>query len=131
MAEEAHLPLIDAHGSAESIFANGNHYTFGILSPAQNYLRGIIALVHTTDPGAHTVALIGADETFSHEVLQGASDYAQEVGMQVVYSAFYPINAPDLASQLLAVKAMHPICFWVPGTCRTRCSSPVRCTTWV
>lgn len=108
VAEEAHIPLIDAHGSAESIFANGDHYTFGILSPAQNYLRGIIALVHATDPSAHTVALIGADEAFSHEVLQGASDYAQEVGMQVVYSAFYPINAPDLASQLLAVKAMHP-----------------------
>ncbi|MDQ6695648.1 MAG: amino acid ABC transporter substrate-binding protein [Chloroflexota bacterium] len=108
VAEAARVPMIDAHGSAESIFAKGYRYTFGILSPARNYLRGIIAVVHGKDASAHTVALLGADEPFSREVLAGATDYAHDEGMEVVYSAFYPANPTDLSSLLLAVKAKHP-----------------------
>lgn len=108
VAEAAHMPMVNAHGSAESIFHAGYRYTFGILSPARNYLRGIIALVHAKDPSAHSVALLGADEPFSHEVLEGAAEYAETVGMQVDYSAFYPINPPDLSAQLLAIKALQP-----------------------
>lgn len=108
IAEAARIPMIDAHGSAESIFKQGNRYTFGILSPARNYLRGIIALVHAKDSSARTIALLGADEPFSHEVLAGAADYAQSLGMKVIYNAFYPVNPSNLSSQLLAIKALQP-----------------------
>jgi branched-chain amino acid transport system substrate-binding protein len=108
VAEAARVPMVDAHGSAESIFTQGYHYTFGILSPASNYLRGVIAVVRALDPTAHTVALLGADEPFSHEVLTGAAQYATDAGMVVVYDAFYPVNPADLSSVLLAVKAQRP-----------------------
>ena len=108
VAESAQIPMVDAHGSAESIFAQGYHYTFGILSPARNYLRGVIAVVHAKDPAAHTLALLGADEPFSHEVLAGAADYARDIGVTTVYSAFYTINPADLSPLLLQVKATQP-----------------------
>ncbi len=108
VAEAAHIPLVDAHGSAEAIFAAGTHYTFGVLSPAANYLRGVIAVVHAKDPTAHTVALLGADEPFAHEVLTGAAAYVRDSGLTVVYQAFYPVNPPDLTTLLMAVKAQHP-----------------------
>jgi branched-chain amino acid transport system substrate-binding protein len=108
VAEAGRVPMVDAHGSAESIFAHGYRYTFGILSPARNYLRGVIAVVHSKDPTAHTVALLGADEPFAHEVLTGAADYAHDAGLIVVYSAFYPVNPPDLTPLLLAAQAQHP-----------------------
>ncbi|MDQ2805713.1 MAG: amino acid ABC transporter substrate-binding protein [Chloroflexota bacterium] len=107
VAEAAQIPLLDAHGSAESLFS-GTHYTFGILSPAANYLRGVIAVVHAKDPTAQTVALLGADEPFAHEVLTGAAAYARDSGLTVVYQAFYPLNPPDLTALLTAVKAQHP-----------------------
>ena len=46
--------MVDAHGSAESIFAQGYRYTFGILSPARNYLRGVIAVVQSQRPQRRT-----------------------------------------------------------------------------
>lgn len=108
LAERAHLPLVSSNGSADSIFAHGYRYVFGVLSPATDYLRGIIAIVLDRDPRARTVALLGASDSFSKEVVAGAAEYAQSRGMRVVYQGFYPANTQDLSSQLLAIKALHP-----------------------
>ncbi len=108
VAEAGRVPMVDAHGSAESIFAQGYHYTFGILSPARNYLRGVIAVVQGKDPSVQSVALLGSDEPFAHEVLAGAAEYAHDVGLNVVYSAFYPVNPADLTDVLQAAGAHHP-----------------------
>jgi len=108
VAEGARLPMIDAHGSAESIFSPTTRYNFGIVSPARNYLRGIIAVVKGKDAAARSVALLGADEPFSHEVVDGAAEYARGAGLTVVYSAFYPVDPSDLTSFLLAAKAYQP-----------------------
>jgi branched-chain amino acid transport system substrate-binding protein len=108
VAEAARMPMVDAHGSAESIFTASTRYNFGIVSPARNYLRGVIAVVHAKDPTARTVALLGADEPFSHEVVAGAAEYARSVGLTVVYSAFYPTNPAEITSLLRAVKAHQP-----------------------
>ncbi|HEY7347014.1 MAG TPA: amino acid ABC transporter substrate-binding protein [Ktedonobacterales bacterium] len=108
LAERYHLPLVSSNGSADSIFAHGYHYVFGVLSPATDYLRGIIAVVLAKDPTAKTVALLGARDSFSKEVVAGAAEYAQSRGMKVVYQDFYPTDTQDLSQQLLAIKALHP-----------------------
>src|SRR5437764_797535 len=81
----------------------GAHYTFGILSPARNYLRGIIAVVADRQPSPHTIALLGADEPFSHEVLSGAADYAGTKGLQVVFQEYYPVDTRDVSALLMQV----------------------------
>src|SRR6266508_4336768 len=43
IAEKNRVPMVAAHGSAESLYSEDNGYTFSIVSPARNYLRGIIA----------------------------------------------------------------------------------------
>ncbi len=108
LAERYHLPLVSSNGSADSIFAHGYRYVFGVLSPATDYLRGIIAIVLERDPNAKTVALLGAEDSFSKEVVAGAVEYAQSRGIQVIYQGFYPANTQDLTSQLQAIKALHP-----------------------
>jgi branched-chain amino acid transport system substrate-binding protein len=108
LAERHRLPLVSSNGSADSIFAHGYRYVFGVQSPATNYLRGIIAVVLAKDPNAKTVALLGAEDSFSREVVAGAVQYAQDRGMKVVYQGFYPADTQDLSPQLLAIKALHP-----------------------
>jgi branched-chain amino acid transport system substrate-binding protein len=108
LAEKYHIPLVEANGAAESIFDHGYHYIFGVQSPAKDYLTGIIAVVLSKDPGAKTLAILGAEEPFSKEVKAGAIEYAQSLGMSVVYQGDYPTDTQDLSAQLLAIKAVHP-----------------------
>jgi branched-chain amino acid transport system substrate-binding protein len=108
LAEKYGLPLVEGNGAAESIFNHGYRYVFGVQSPARDYLVGIIAVVLSKDPGAHTLAILGADEPFSQEVKAGAIEYAQSQGMRVVYQGDYPTNTQDLSAQLQAIKALHP-----------------------
>jgi branched-chain amino acid transport system substrate-binding protein len=108
ICERYKIPMVEANGSAESIFSKGYKYTFMILSPAKLYLRGIIDVVRSKDPGAKTVAILGENESFSKEVAQGAADYAKEKGMEVVYHELYPSNAQDVSALLTAIKGKNP-----------------------
>ncbi len=108
LAERYRLPLVSSNGSADSIFAHGYRYVFGVQSPATNYLRGIIAVVLAKDPAAKTVAIVGAEDSFSREVAAGAARYAQDRGMKVVYQGFYPAETEDFSPQLRTIKALHP-----------------------
>ena len=108
LVERYKIPMVEANGSAEAIFAKGYKYTFMILSPAKLYLRGIIDAVRAKDPSAKTVAILGENEAFSKEVAAGASEYAKEKGMTVVYEELYPTNAQDVSALLTAIKGKNP-----------------------
>jgi len=108
LVERYKIPMVEANGSAEAIFAKGYKYTFMILSPAKLYLRGIIDAVRAKDPSAKTVAILGENEAFSKEVAGGAADYAKEKGMTVVYDELYPTNAQDVSALLTAIKGKNP-----------------------
>jgi branched-chain amino acid transport system substrate-binding protein len=108
LCERYRIPMVEANGSAESIFSKGYRYTFMTLSPAKNYLRGILDAVRAKDPSARTVAILGENEAFSKEVAGGAADYAREKGMDVVYHELYPTNTQDVSSLLTAIKGKSP-----------------------
>lgn len=108
ICEKYKIPMVEANGSAESIFSKGYKYTFAVLSPAKLYLRGVIDFVRAKDPNAKTVAILGENEPFSKEVASGAAEYAKEKGMQVVYNDLYPTNTQDVSSLLTNVKGKNP-----------------------
>lgn len=108
IAEKYQVPLVEANGAAESIFEHGYHYIFGVQSPAKDYLTGIIAVVLAKDPGAKSLAILGAEEPFSKEVVAGAVEYAQSQGMSIIYQGSYPTDTQDLGARLQAIKALHP-----------------------
>jgi branched-chain amino acid transport system substrate-binding protein len=107
ICERYKIPMVEANGSAESIFSKGYKYSFMILSPAKLYLRGIIDVVRSKDPAVKTVAILGENESFSKEVAQGAADYAKEKGLDVVYHELYPSNAQDVSALLTAIKGKN------------------------
>jgi len=108
LVERYKIPMVEANGSAESIFSKGYKYTFMILSPAKLYLRGIIDAVRAKDPSIKTVAILGENESFSKEVAGGAAEYAKEKGMDIAYYELYPTNAQDVSALLTAIKGKNP-----------------------
>jgi branched-chain amino acid transport system substrate-binding protein len=108
IAEKYKIPMVEANGSAESIFTKGYKYSFMVLSPAKLYLRGIVDVVRKKDPSVKTVAILGENEPFSKEVAQGVAEYAKQLGMNVVYHELYPSNTQDVSSLLTNVKAKNP-----------------------
>src|SRR5712692_4338952 len=108
ICEKYKIPMVEANGSAESIFSKGYKYTFAVLSPAKLYLRGVLDFVLARDPTAKTVAILGENEPFSKEVASGAAEYAKEKGMQVVYHELYPSGTQDVSSLLTNIKGKNP-----------------------
>jgi branched-chain amino acid transport system substrate-binding protein len=115
VAEKNKMPMIEGNGAAESIFSQGYKYTFGVLSPAQNYLRGVIDLVLTLDPKPTTVAILTADDPFSVEVADASKTYAEQKGLQIVYYQKYPNASTDLRAPLTETRAKSPDLFLNSG----------------
>jgi branched-chain amino acid transport system substrate-binding protein len=108
IAEKYKLPMVEGNGSAESIFSKGYKYTFAVLSPAKNYLRGVIDAVLVKDPNVKTIAILGENEPFSKEVAGGAADYAKEKGLDVIYQELYPSGTQDVSALLTNIKGKTP-----------------------
>ncbi|NTU81945.1 MAG: amino acid ABC transporter substrate-binding protein [Chloroflexales bacterium] len=102
------LPMVEGSGAADSLFATGNPYLFGVLSPASAYLRGIIDLAVAAEPPLRTVAIVGADNSFASEVADGAAAYARERGLELVASVRYPSGSQDLGPELGRLRALAP-----------------------
>src|SRR5438105_186936 len=115
VAEKNKIPMIEGNGAAESIFSQGYKYTFGVLAPAQNYLRGVIDLALSLDPKPTSVAVLSADDAFSVEVADAAKTYAEQKGLQVVYYQKYPNASTDLRAPLTETKARTPDLFLNSG----------------
>jgi branched-chain amino acid transport system substrate-binding protein len=108
VAEQNGVPMIEANGAAGRIFDQGYQYTFGVLSPASQYLRGVVDFALAQSPKPATVALLYADDAFSVEVGETTQKYAQDKGLQVVYFEKYKNAETNLTAQLTAAKAKSP-----------------------
>jgi branched-chain amino acid transport system substrate-binding protein len=108
ICEKYKIPMVEANGSAESIFSKGYKFTFAVLSPAKLYLKGVIDLVLFKDKTVKTVAVLGENEPFSKEVASGAAEYAKEKGLHLVYQELYPSGTQDVSALLTSIKAMNP-----------------------
>ncbi len=108
VAEKDGIPMVEANGAAQSIFNHGYKYTFGVLSPANKYLTGVLDMAATLNPKPTTIAMLKANDNFSLEVAKAVEEYAPTKGMQVVFTKPYPAAAPDLSSLLSQVKPLNP-----------------------
>ncbi|HEX6507284.1 MAG TPA: amino acid ABC transporter substrate-binding protein [Chloroflexota bacterium] len=108
VAEQYSIPMVAPHGSARGIYVEGFKYVFSITSPAENYLRGIVAVVLDQHPRPATLALLGEYEPFSREAIAGAAEYATARGMKIVDELYYFPQPDDVSRQLLAIKRTHP-----------------------
>jgi branched-chain amino acid transport system substrate-binding protein len=108
VAEQNQVPMVEANGAAQSIFNQGYKYTFGVLSPANKYLEGVIDMAATLNPKPTTIAMLSADDNFSLEVADAINSYAPTKGMKVVLYRKYKNGATNLAAEVQAAKEANP-----------------------
>lgn len=108
VAEQNGIPMVEGNGAAERIFNQGFKYTFGVLSPAPNYLRGVLEFAVAQNPKPSTAAILYADDAFSVEVAEAAKKKAEELGLKVNYFEKYKDKETNLTAQLTAVKNATP-----------------------
>src|SRR5438046_10151940 len=102
------MPMLDDKDQSKYIFNQGYKYTFGVLSPANKYLQGVLDMAATLNPKPTTIAMLSADDNFSLEVAQGIIDYAPTKGMQVVLYKKYKNGATAMPAAAQAAKAANP-----------------------
>src|SRR6266700_1947203 len=107
IAEQNQIPMVEANGAAQSIFNQGYKYTFGVLSPANKYLQGVIDMAATLSPKPTTIAMLSADDNFSLEVAEGVNTYAATKGLNVVLYKKYKNGATNLSAEVQAAKAAN------------------------
>src|SRR6266513_6220557 len=107
IAEQNEIPMVEANGAAQSIFNQGYKYTFGVLSPANKYLQGVIDMAATLSPKPATIAMLSADDNFSLEVAEGVNTYAATKGLNVVLYKKYKNGATNLSAEVQAAKASN------------------------
>ncbi len=108
IAEQNQIPMVEANGAAQSIFNQGYKYTFGVLSPANKYLEGVIDMAATLNPKPTTIAMLSADDNFSLEVANAINTYAPAKGMKIVLFKKYKNGATNLTAEVQAAKAVGP-----------------------
>ncbi len=95
-------------GAAEGkTYTLGNHYLFQMFAPGSEYLKGALDALKAKDPKA-TVAFVYEDASFSNSVVDPATAYAKQIGVNVVFSERYAPNTTDfsaLIDKVIASKA--------------------------
>jgi branched-chain amino acid transport system substrate-binding protein len=108
VVERNGIPMVEANGAAQAIFSHGYKFTFGVLSPANKYLTGVLDMAATLSPKPTTIAMLAANDNFSLEVAKAIADYAPTKGMQIVFTKQYPAAAPDVSSLISQAKQANP-----------------------
>jgi len=108
VAEKNGVPMVEGNGAAQAIFSQGYKYVFGVLSPANVYLQGVLDMAATLNPRPTTIAMLSADDNFSLEVSKAVTEYAPTKGFQVVYSDRYPNGSTNLSGLVANAKARSP-----------------------
>src|ERR1700686_4601361 len=104
VAERNGIPMVESNGAAQSIFSHGYKFTFGVLSPANKYLTGVIDMAATLNPKPATIAMLTANNDVSVQGGKAVEDYAPSKGMLVVFSKRYPAAAPDVSGLISAAQ---------------------------
>lgn len=95
-------------GAAEGkTYTLGNHCLFQMFAPAPEYLKVALDALKTKDPKA-TVAFVYEDSSFSVAVVTPAKAYAQQLGINVVFTEAYAPATTDFSAiidKVIASKA--------------------------
>jgi branched-chain amino acid transport system substrate-binding protein len=69
---------------------------------------GFFETAMTMDPKPRTVAIVGADAEFGHNILIGARENIGRLGMSIVYDRTYPPSMVDYSPIVRAIQASNP-----------------------
>ena len=84
VAEEHGRLLWNQGGASDAVYRQGHPLVVGILTPATEYLAGLLSLVRRTDPEAESIAILRASTgAFPQAVSAGVEAQSAEFGFRV------------------------------------------------
>lgn len=116
VAREHGRLLWNQGGASPLIYQSGNPWVVGILTPADEYLAGLLPAVRGVSPGARTVAILRASTgAFPKDVASGVEQAADELGFLSVLSEQFDASAIDHEELVRAVRDAAPDVLVVAG----------------
>ena len=114
---EAHQRLIwNQGGASDDIYQQGYRWVVGILTPASQYLTGLLPLVREADPTATTIGLLRVyPGTFPRMVTTEVQRQANLLGFEVVYNQQYSPSIGDFSNILGDIREIGPQVLVVVG----------------
>ncbi len=103
-------------GASPQIYEHGNPWVVGILTPADEYLAGLIPVIKQAHPEANRMAVLRASAgAFPSDVASGVERSAGDHGFRNVLSLRFDANAADYTCLVRAVRDAAPDVLVVAG----------------
>lgn len=108
ISEKYHTISMLPMATANKIYQRGYRYVFCPSPLASTGLYPILNLIETLHHKPSTIAIVGPDSLFPNLVSAAAVKRARLLGLKVVYTGKFPINAPDLSNVAEELKYKNP-----------------------
>ena len=109
VAEGHGMLLWNQGGASNDVYVRGNRWVVGILTPASEYLSGLLPMVREQDPEADTLAILRASTgEFPRSVTSGVERSARELGFRVVLQYEYDSSQTDFSEIVGLVQKERP-----------------------
>lgn len=96
-------------GASAEIYRRGNPWVVGLLTPADEYLTGLLPAVRQVSPAAETLAILrAATGAFPAEVCRGVEQAAAALGFRCVLRREFDAQNPEAANLAAAVRQATP-----------------------
>ena len=96
-------------GASAEIYRRGNPWVVGLLTPADEYLAGLLPAVRQAAPAASTLAILrAATGAFPADVCSGVERATAALGFRVVLRREFDAQSPDFADAVADVRQAAP-----------------------
>lgn len=109
IAEKYDVLMVEGNGASDSLFENGFKNLFAVLTPGSSYAESGIKLA--ADNGAESVVIAYEDTSFPTAVAEGARDWAEEYGLEVLAFESYPKDVADVSAIMTKFRDLDPDLF--------------------
>lgn len=109
ITEREDIIMVQGNGASESLFERDFINLFGVLTPATLYTKSGIELAYAQ--GARTGVIAYEDAAFATSVAEGARQWMEEAGIEVLAFETYPVNPTDLTAMFTNFRELDPDLF--------------------
>lgn len=106
LVERYRMAMVAPGAGATSIFRKGRKFVFGVLSPSEVYLEGVVDMAARR--GLRTVGVLHEKTLALEAIAEGTVALARKRGLEVALVEAYPRGTTDFSTVLGKVRASNP-----------------------
>ena len=109
VAESSQRVIWNQGGATDDIYQQGYRWVVGVLTPASQYLTGLLPLIRDADPDASSLGLLrAATGAFPRVIAQEVQRQADALGFRVSYLREYPASLDDFSGIVEEIREAGP-----------------------